>query len=48
MRQAARRHRPAFGDQRRHDIRAYTNPEEMIGSPQNPRRIAVGFDVRLR
>jgi len=30
------------------NIRAYTNPEEMIGSPQNPRRIAIGFDIRLR
>jgi len=29
------------------NIRAYTNPEEMVGAPQNPRRIAIGFDVRL-
>ena len=28
--------------------RAYTNPEELIGAPQNPRRIAVGFDVRVK
>ena len=30
------------------NARAYTNPEELIGAPQNPRRIAVGFDLRLR
>ena len=28
--------------------RAYTSPEEFIGIPQNPRRITVGFDVRLK
>jgi outer membrane cobalamin receptor len=27
--------------------RAYLNAEEFIGSPQNPRRITVGFDLRL-
>jgi outer membrane receptor for ferrienterochelin and colicin len=30
------------------NARAYTNPEELIGAPQNPRRIALGFDVRLK
>jgi outer membrane cobalamin receptor len=30
------------------NIRAYTNPEEMIGAPQNPRRVTVGFDVRVK
>jgi outer membrane receptor for ferrienterochelin and colicin len=28
------------------NIRAYTNPEEMIGAPQNPRRIFVGFNFK--
>jgi outer membrane receptor protein involved in Fe transport len=28
--------------------RAYTNPEEFIGIPQNPRRITVGLELRLR
>jgi outer membrane cobalamin receptor len=28
--------------------RAYTNPEEMIGVPQNPRRVSVGFSLRVR
>jgi outer membrane cobalamin receptor len=28
--------------------RAYTNPEEFIGIPQNPRRVTVGFELRLR
>jgi outer membrane cobalamin receptor len=27
--------------------RAYTNPEELIGAPQNPRRLTVGVDVQL-
>jgi outer membrane receptor protein involved in Fe transport len=27
--------------------RAYTNAEEMIGAPQNPRRLSVGFSVRV-
>jgi hypothetical protein len=30
------------------NINAYTSPEELIGSPQNPRRITIGFDLRLR
>jgi len=30
------------------NLRAYTNPEELVGSPQNPRRITVGFDLRIR
>jgi outer membrane receptor protein involved in Fe transport len=30
------------------NLRAYTNPEELIGAPQNPRRVTVGFDVRIR
>ena len=28
--------------------RAYTSPEEFVGIPQNPRRITVGLDLRLR
>jgi outer membrane receptor protein involved in Fe transport len=28
--------------------RAITNPEELIGAPQNPRRLSVGFSLRLR
>jgi outer membrane receptor protein involved in Fe transport len=28
--------------------RAYTNPEEFVGIPQNPRRITVGVELRLR
>jgi outer membrane cobalamin receptor len=27
---------------------AYTNPEELVGAPQNPRRVSVGFSLRLR
>jgi outer membrane cobalamin receptor len=27
--------------------RAYTNPEELAGAPQGPRRITVGFDVQV-
>jgi ABC-type sulfate transport system substrate-binding protein len=27
--------------------RAYLNPEEFIGIPQNPRRISAGIEVRL-
>jgi len=27
---------------------AYTNPEELIGAPQNPRRVTVGFSLRVR
>ena len=30
------------------NIRAYTNPEELIGAPQNPRRVSVGFSLRIR
>lgn len=30
------------------NTRAYTNPEELIGAPQNPRRLMVGFDLRLK
>lgn len=28
--------------------RAYANPEEFVGIPQNPRRISVGLEARLR
>jgi outer membrane receptor protein involved in Fe transport len=28
--------------------RAYLSPEELIGAPQNPRRITLGFDLRLK
>jgi hypothetical protein len=28
--------------------RAYTNPEEFVGIPQNPRRFTVGLELRLR
>ena len=27
--------------------RSYTNPEQLIGAPQNPRRLTVGVDVQL-
>lgn len=38
----------AFDARYRHiNVRAYTNPEELIGAPQNPRRITVGWDVRV-
>lgn len=38
----------AFDQRYRHiNARAYLNPEEMIGAPQNPRRVTVGFDWRL-
>jgi outer membrane receptor protein involved in Fe transport len=30
------------------NLRAFTNPEEMEGSPQNPRRISAGLQLRLR
>jgi outer membrane receptor protein involved in Fe transport len=30
------------------NARAYTNPEELIGAPQNPRRVTIGLDLRLR
>jgi outer membrane receptor protein involved in Fe transport len=29
------------------NVRAYTNPEELLGVPQNPRRLALGLDIRL-
>ena len=29
------------------NVRAYTNPEELIGAPQNPRRITLGVDIRV-
>jgi outer membrane receptor protein involved in Fe transport len=29
------------------NIRAYTNPEEVLGAPQNPRRITAGVQVRV-
>ena len=28
--------------------RAYANLEELIGAPQNPRRLSVGFSLRVR
>lgn len=30
------------------NTRAYTNPEELIGAPQNPRRVSVGLSLRIR
>lgn len=39
----------AFDRRYRHiNARAYLNPEELIGAPQNPRRFTIGFDWRLR
>ena len=29
------------------NVRAYSNPEELVGQPQNPRRLTVGVDLRL-
>lgn len=29
------------------NVRAYNNPEELIGAPQNPRRVSVGFSLRV-
>ena len=29
------------------NARAYSNPEELIGAPQNPRRLTVGLELRL-
>ena len=29
------------------NVRAYNNPEELIGAPQNPRRLSVGFSLRV-
>jgi len=38
----------AFDRRYRHiNARAYTNPEELIGAPQNPRRVTLGFDLRI-
>jgi hypothetical protein len=36
-----RRYRPI-------NLGAFTNPEELTGAPQNPRRLTVGFDWRLK
>jgi outer membrane receptor protein involved in Fe transport len=30
------------------NLRSFTNPEEFVGSPQNPRRITVGVQVRFQ
>jgi outer membrane receptor for ferrienterochelin and colicin len=30
------------------NLRAFNNPEEFVGAPQNPRRIIVGLQVRLK
>ena len=30
------------------NMRAYLNPEELIGAPQNPRRVIVGVQIRVR
>jgi iron complex outermembrane receptor protein len=30
------------------NLRAFTNPEEMEGSPQNPRRLSAGVQIRLK
>jgi outer membrane cobalamin receptor len=38
----------AFDERYRNiNVRAFTNPEELIGAPQNPRRLTVGVDLRL-
>jgi outer membrane receptor protein involved in Fe transport len=29
------------------NLRAYTNPEELVGVPQNPRRVSAGISIRL-
>jgi hypothetical protein len=29
------------------NLRAYSNPEELLGAPQNPRRVTAGIDVRI-
>jgi hypothetical protein len=29
------------------NLRAFNNPEELIGAPQNPRRVIVGLQVRI-
>jgi outer membrane receptor protein involved in Fe transport len=33
---------------RANNQRAYTNPEELTGAPQSPRRITVGLEMRVR
>jgi len=39
----------AFDRRYRHiNGRAYSNPEELIGAPQNPRRFTVGLDLRIQ
>src|SRR2546422_613848 len=30
------------------NIRAFTNPEELVGAPQNPRRVTVGFEMKVK
>ncbi len=37
-------------DARYRDIngRAFINPEELVGAPQNPRRITAGFEIKVR
>jgi iron complex outermembrane receptor protein len=30
------------------NIRAFTNPEELAGAPQNPRRVTVGFEMKTK
>jgi outer membrane cobalamin receptor len=30
------------------NTRAFSNPEELVGAPQNPRRVVIGVDVRVR
>jgi outer membrane receptor protein involved in Fe transport len=29
------------------NLRAFNNPEELIGAPQNPRRVIAGLEVRI-
>jgi outer membrane cobalamin receptor len=29
------------------NLRAFTNPEELVGSPQNPRRVSAGISLRI-
>jgi iron complex outermembrane receptor protein len=38
----------AFDARHRHiNTRAYTNPEELVGAPQNPRRITAGLEIQV-
>jgi hypothetical protein len=30
------------------NARAYSNPEELVGMPHNPRRLTVGLDLRFQ